>query len=736
MRPIYGSLILLVLVLMALTEKAIEPRTSLPPQSSARVLETEGGGADAEERITGKSAGWHGPEVPSAFGANVSASLNDPETQNETSIAIDPGNNGIVIIGANDYRNLTPWIYRSTDGGTSWVNFQPPVIQQDVYYGDPTVAFGAPGHVYYGIMGSRATGETCDGTGGIYVLHSTAAGAEGTFSLPAEITSNSNDGQIAIYNDKPYLAADSAGNVVVSWTKYAMRVGSDCGTWGSLITAPIMAAHSTDSGIHWSEPITVTAPLSSANTFGAVPLVRNGKVYVYYLSGGFATNYDTIMLARSTDGGVTFPDTHRIASLTPIPNPMPPTGFRTFSAGALALDPAGRLVAVWADYANGDADILVSRSVDDGDTWGVPIRVNDDSLSNGKDQFFPWIAAGDDGRIHVAWSDRRNSLDNTSYEEWYSYSIDGGASWVANTRVSTAPSPPGTLNFIGDYTGLAATSGVVMAAWTDIRSGQQDAYVARNVYGPTTPTLTGTVTPPTRTVTSSLTHTRTPTLTRTPTHISTATQTGVATFTATATTTPIPFTDMHPTDYFYMPVQYLAAHGILSGYDNGDGTFSFRPYSNTTRGQLTKIIVRGQGWPTDTTGGPHFADVLATHPFYDMIETAYHRGIISGYDNGDGTFSFRPGADVTRGQIAKIVVTAAGWTTISPAMATFRDVPVGAPFYSFVETAACRQVISGYDNVDGTFNFRPGNNATRGQIAKIVYNALTSASMSCGSMQK
>jgi hypothetical protein len=38
-----------------------------------------------------------------------------------------------------------------------------------------------------------------------------------------------------------------------------------------------------------------------------------------------------------------------------------------------------------------------------------------------------------------------------------------------------------------------------------------------------------------------------------------------------------------------------------------------------------------------------------------------------------------------------------------------------------VETAFNHAVISGY--ADATF--RPGNNATRGQICKIVYNAIT-----------
>jgi hypothetical protein len=44
----------------------------------------------------------------------------------------------------------------------------------------------------------------------------------------------------------------------------------------------------------------------------------------------------------------------------------------------------------------------------------------------------------------------------------------------------------------------------------------------------------------------------------------------------------------------------------------------------------------------------------------------------------------------------------------------------GSTFYDWIETAYNHAIISGY--ADGTF--RPTNPATRGQICKIVYNAI------------
>lgn len=194
--------------------------------------------------------------------------------------------------------------------------------------------------------------------------------------------------------------------------------------------------------------------------------------------------------------------------------------------------------------------------------------------------------------------------------------------------------------------------------------------------------------------------------------------------TPTVTATPTPrcpgevFSDVCPSDYFYTSVMYLYNHGVVSGYADG----SFHPYNNTTRGQLTKIVVLAEAWPIATPSGtPTFSDVPASHTFYPYVETAVSHSIISGY--ADGTF--QPGNNVTRGQLCKIVVLAEGWTLYSPPTPTFTDVPPSYTFYSHIETAYSHQIISGYSCGAGCLQFLPGNNATRGQISKIVYNAVT-----------
>lgn len=175
------------------------------------------------------------------------------------------------------------------------------------------------------------------------------------------------------------------------------------------------------------------------------------------------------------------------------------------------------------------------------------------------------------------------------------------------------------------------------------------------------------------------------------------------------------FADVFPSDFYFDPVLYLTCEGAISGYSDN----TFRPGNNTTRAQLSKIVVIAQRWNIDLTGAPHFSDVPSDHPFHQYIETAYNHGVISGYQGG----TFRPSADVTRAQLAKIIVTAEGWPIDTSGGPHFSDVPTSHPFYSYVETARNRGIISGY--ADDTF--RPNNSATRGQIAKIVHGAVTAA---------
>jgi hypothetical protein len=177
------------------------------------------------------------------------------------------------------------------------------------------------------------------------------------------------------------------------------------------------------------------------------------------------------------------------------------------------------------------------------------------------------------------------------------------------------------------------------------------------------------------------------------------------------------FTDVPPGALFYTEINWCAAAGIIAGYDNGDGTLSFRPIAAATRAQVSKMLALAAGWPLDTRGGPHFTDVPPGSVFYPYIETAYNRGVLSGYSDG----TFRPSNEVTRAQFAKLLVGTRGWPITTTGGPHFLDVPPANPFYGYVETAFAHGIISGY--ADNTF--RPVASITRGQLAKMIYLAYT-----------
>jgi len=185
-----------------------------------------------------------------------------------------------------------------------------------------------------------------------------------------------------------------------------------------------------------------------------------------------------------------------------------------------------------------------------------------------------------------------------------------------------------------------------------------------------------------------------------------------------------------PDSTFYPFVTCLVSRNIISGYSD----CTFRPNNLVTRGQLAKIVSNSAGFsepPTQQT----FEDVLPTNTFYEWIERLTTRGYMTGYVCGSpgepctsGRPYFRPFANATRGQTAKIVANAAMFTE-PPVGQTFEDVPPTHTFYEFIQRLASRNVMQGYECggpfepcLSGRPYFRPQNDVTRGQSAKIVAN--------------
>ncbi|HEX9015446.1 MAG TPA: S-layer homology domain-containing protein, partial [Chloroflexota bacterium] len=135
--------------------------------------------------------------------------------------------------------------------------------------------------------------------------------------------------------------------------------------------------------------------------------------------------------------------------------------------------------------------------------------------------------------------------------------------------------------------------------------------------------------------------------------------------------------------------------------------------------------------PTETEVPPtpcaiQFSDVPPGSTFYAYVRCLACRGILGGYSDG----TFRPGNNITRGQLAKIVSNSAAFVD-PPGAQIYEDVPPTNTFFDFIQRLSHRGVMGGYA-CGGPFEpcvppgnrpyFRPNNNATRGQISKIDVN--------------
>ncbi len=455
----------------------------------------------------------------------------------ETALAVNPKNprnivGGVIKIAAGGAsgRTLVVEPRVSFDGGLTWstyaVAFAPGTV-------DPSVAFDAAGTAYL-------TG-TSDGS--IALSRSTNGGR--AWSTPVIVAAGSLGDRGGIYNDHPQLTAWGGGHVLVTWIREVF--GSDA----NLASAPVYDAASNDSGRTWLEPhnISGSAPFcvgrAAANacdqTFGnAVAYGRAGAVVT------FQQTYDEAPDASAALGrnkylsvivdpgsGIRVRGPYLVGQaydgITEHDYPVTAGGVQTVHDSQFGLDGMGNVAAdptdrtgrhfavVWTDDRNAphpvdpdpytattDADIIVSQTLDSGRTWSPPSAIHEPN-----DQFMPWAAFDQGGRLRVGFFDRSYDPANDKYGYTLATELTPGSLTFSAVQLSTALSDPtrdntasrGTINpafpnpavSIGDYTAVAAGPSFIAALWTDLRETgcvngrcgfRQDAYFANVAGGP------------------------------------------------------------------------------------------------------------------------------------------------------------------------------------------------------------------------------------------------------------
>lgn len=143
---------------------------------------------------------------------------------------------------------------------------------------------------------------------------------------------------------------------------------------------------------------------------------------------------------------------------------------------------------------------------------------------------------------------------------------------------------------------------------------------------------------------------------------------------------------------------------------NGAGTFAYGGGRFMALGHDRTVM-------TAMACGMRFPDVAADDPACDSIEALARQQILAGYPDG----SFRPGASVTRAELAKMLVLTRGLKPEPEKSLPFSDTANHwAARDGYLQAAVEAGMVNGFP--DGTF--RPNDPVTRAQAAKMVASML------------
>lgn len=250
------------------------------------------------------------------------------------------------------------------------------------------------------------------------------AAARADFGVP--VTSpgllNVNAGSDAGNDLKPRMAADGQGHWVAVWESddtLGGTVGPD---------SELFVARSIDNGANWSVPTflnTIAPSDTGTDTNADIATDGNGVWIAVWESNAFpgaGTNFD-ILSARSIDNGATW--------TAPVPvSPNPATDSVVDGNPRVATDRQGRWIVVWelATGPSGPPEIVYSRSIDNGSNWSLPAPITNSPM---KEDRGPAITTDGQGHWVVAWGSG-DDLGNTiggDGDILVARSIDNGDNW-------------------------------------------------------------------------------------------------------------------------------------------------------------------------------------------------------------------------------------------------------------------------------------------------------------------
>jgi hypothetical protein len=385
----------------------------------------------------------------------------------EPSIAINRKDPANIVAGVVLNRSIY-----TKDAGLTWNETQ--LTSPFGVFGDPALISDSKGHMYFFHLADpsgkgRSQDEWLDR---IVCQKSTDGGA--TWDEGESIGFNPPKDQ-----DKPWPAVHPhKQNLYVTWTQF-----DKYGLKDSTCHSNILFSMSTSAGKKWSKPVQINqAPgdcIDDDNTTeGAVPAVSDdGKIYVAW------SNHGIIYFDRSFDGGEMWLSndlalTQQVGGWSmEIPGLSRSNGMPVMMIDNSPGRYHGSLYIVWADQRSGegDTDIWMIRSMNRGDNWTDPQRINQDGI--GRHQFLPWIAIDQTtGNVYIVYYDRRNYDDNQT-DVYLATSVDGGNHFT-EVKISESSFIPNEKKFFGDYTNISAHKGVIAPIWTRMDNERTSVWTA------------------------------------------------------------------------------------------------------------------------------------------------------------------------------------------------------------------------------------------------------------------
>ena len=208
----------------------------------------------------------------------------------------------------------------------------------------------------------------------------------------------------------------------------------------------IFFARSTDGGANYSSPTNLSndADLSRAPSIA----ISNSNIFVVWSGGG---SNSEIFFARSTDGGASFS----------IANISQNSGFSY--APQLAAS-GSNVYVVWNDNTDGNLDIMFARSTDGGDSFIGPTNIS----ANPGGSYSPQLAVSG-SNVFILWNDNTDG----NLDIMIAKSIDDGATFAGALDLSD---PLGLNGAYADYPQIALYNTNVYVIWQGSSQAEVSTY--------------------------------------------------------------------------------------------------------------------------------------------------------------------------------------------------------------------------------------------------------------------